>query len=124
MARQIGVSLPRTSGSNSRCHISHVCGIARSLARGIRRHPKISPPSSGPNALYNSHSAATQSRATTKSAALRRPRLITRRRSRAGEGLFSKGRDHVLAVLGERVVLAVVLEIDRELVDAQGRQRM
>src|SRR5207344_1488874 len=112
-ARQIGVSRPRTSGSNSRCHISHVCGIARSLVRGITRHPRISPPSSGPNALYSSQSAATQSTATTKSAARRRPRAIIDGRSRAGEGLVAQGRDHVLAVLGERVVLAVVLEVDR-----------
>jgi hypothetical protein len=28
IASQIGVSLPRTSGSNSRLTISHVCGIA------------------------------------------------------------------------------------------------
>ncbi len=44
-------SVPRTSGSPNSPTISQVCGIARSLARGITCHPRISPPSSGPSAL-------------------------------------------------------------------------
>ena len=42
--------------------------------------------------------------------------------SGGGECLIAQRGDDVLAVVGEGVVLGVVLEVDRELVDAEGSE--
>ena len=78
-----------------------------SSARGRIRTPKSTVPSGLPTALYPSHSATPATSASTAPTA-------TVQRLHRGER-----RDDVLAVRGEGVLLGVVLEVDRELVDAE-----
>src|SRR4029079_3434199 len=112
----------RLSGSNSRRPMSHTWGIAVSFARGRMRAPSTSPPVSGPTSLYSSHAAATSTNARRNRAILR---IIAERARRArpssqlGELGRGERRDHVLPVGLQGAVLAVVLEVDGELVDAQ-----
>src|SRR5829696_3974194 len=143
----IGVSDVRLSSSRSLLTIVQTWGIAVSLARGRIRTPSTAPPSSGPSALYSSHAPTTSATASTNNANLR----ITRRppkassscareqagaaRARsarrgpcppAGSPLGEPGRgergDDVLAVGLQGGVLAVVLQVDGELVHAETRE--
>ena len=110
--RQIGRSDVRLSGVERGARPSPTRGASPCRwPAGAGSSRATSPPSSGPTALYSSHAAATSTSARTNSPSLR----ITSWR----DACSASCGDDVLAVGLQGGVLAVVLEVDGELVDAE-----
>ena len=127
---------------------SQTCGMEASSARGSTRTPNTDPPSGDADHLVGLPQRAHQQQRRGEpagpprgaaipgrpAASAARPPSTARRGRLADPGhrtpsplmpwreVLGDRRDHVLAVRGERRVLAVVLQVDRELVDAEVAQ--